>query len=267
MSSHDEAISALLCLPSSTLIELGRALSDGTLRHGFSPQTLLSFAGDQAKQVDQAIRKLTTVGFSIATAGLLCQGLGRALAERDAVERSVELVLSGPDVAGTPVVDTRTTVLSLFEEATEEVMVSSYVFYEAAEFFRLLAEKHDASPAFRVTFLVDLSHRRDPSRQPVSLISQSFASDFLKKHWPGTRLPEIWHDPRSFEVADSGGGVLHAKTVIIDRKVAFITSANFTGAAQTRNIEAGVLIRQPRIAARLHAYFSGLIATGVLRRV
>ena len=32
-------------------------------------------------------------------------------------------------------------------------------------------------------------------------------------------------------------------------------------------LEAGVLIRQPRIAARLHAYFSGLIATGVLRSV
>lgn len=55
--------------------------------------------------------------------------------------------------------------------------------------------------------------------------------------------------------------------VVIDRKVAFITSANFTGAAQSRNIEAGVLLRQPRIATRLHGYFEGLIGTGVLRRI
>ncbi len=99
------------------------------------------------------------------------------------------------------------------------------------------------------------------------LTAQSFAADFRKQHWPGQRQPEIWHDPRQFEQAQSGGGVLHAKTVIVDRKVAYITSANFTGAAQIRNIEAGVLPRQPRIATRLHAYFTGLIATNVLRRV
>ena len=57
---------------------------------------------------------------------------------------------------------------------------------------------------------------------------------------------------------------MHAKTVVVDRKVAFVTSANFTGAAQGRNIEAGVLLRQPSLAARLHGYFEGLIVTGVL---
>jgi len=266
MSVQDDAVAVLLRLPSATLGELGRALSGGTLRHGFSRQALQPFAGDQADEVEQALRGVSE-GFDLPTAGLLCESLGRALAERDAAERDIQLVLSGPEVAGTPVVDTRTTVLSLFEEAKGEVLISSYVFYEAAEFFRQLAEKHDADPAFRVTFLVDLSHRRDRSNEPVSLIAQAFAADFWKKHWPGTRRPEIWHDPRAFEVAVAGGGILHAKTVIIDQRVAFITSANFTGAAQTRNIEAGVLIRQPRIAARLHAYFSGLIATGVLRRV
>jgi phosphatidylserine/phosphatidylglycerophosphate/cardiolipin synthase-like enzyme len=162
--------------------------------------------------------------------------------------------------------DTKTTVMSLFEEATEEVFITSYVFHEAAEFFALLAEKSDANPNFRVTFVVDLTHRREAPNQPLSLIAQSFANDFQKKHWRGERPPEIWHDPRLFESAHAEGGIFHAKTVIIDRKVAFITSANFTGAAQSRNIEAGVL-RQPRTAARLHDYFSGLIRTGVLRRV
>jgi phosphatidylserine/phosphatidylglycerophosphate/cardiolipin synthase-like enzyme len=114
---------------------------------------------------------------------------------------------------------------------------------------------------------VDLSHRRDPPNQPVSLIAQAFAADFLKNHWPGKRAPDIWYDPRCFHTAESGGGILHAKTAIIDQKVAFVTSANFTGAAQTRNIEAGVLIRQPRIAARLHSYFSGLMATGMMKRI
>jgi phosphatidylserine/phosphatidylglycerophosphate/cardiolipin synthase-like enzyme len=60
---------------------------------------------------------------------------------------------------------------------------------------------------------------------------------------------------------------MHAKTVVFDRNVSFVTSANFTGAAQGRNIEAGVLLRQPSLAARLHGYFGGLNGTGVLRWV
>ena len=57
------------------------------------------------------------------------------------------------------------------------------------------------------------------------------------------------------------------RPVIIDRKTVFITSANFTSAGQTRNIEVGVLIRNARTAKRLHGYFSGLIRLNVLRRI
>jgi len=267
MTTPHEAISALLGLPASTLSELGRAISHGTLRHGHSPQSLLPFVGERAQVIHQALRRLTDSGFTNATGGLLCESLGSALSERDAAERSIQLVLSGPELVGTPVMDTKTTVLSLFEEASEEVLITSYVFHEAAEFFKVLAEKVDANPGFRVTFVVDLTHRREPTNQPLTLIAQSFAADFRKKHWPGQRQPAIWHDPRQFESTQSGGGIMHAKTVVIDRKLAFITSANFTGAAQSRNIEAGVLLRQPRLAARLHGYFEGLIGTGVLRRV
>jgi phosphatidylserine/phosphatidylglycerophosphate/cardiolipin synthase-like enzyme len=267
MSPQQEAISALLGLPASTLTELGRAISHGTLRNGHSPQSLQPIVGDRAPVIHQALRQLTDCGFTHATGGILCESLGRALSERDAAERCMQLVLSGPELVGTPVMDTKTTVLSLFQEAVEEVLITNYVFHEAAEFFKVLAEKGDADPGFKVTFVVDLTHRREPTNQPLTLLAQSFAADFRKKHWPGQRPPEIWHDPRQFESAQSGGGVQHAKTVVIDRKVAFITSANFTGAAQSRNIEAGVLLRQPRLAARLHGYFEGLIGTGVLRRV
>jgi len=51
---------------------------------------------------------------------------------------------------------------------------------------------------------------------------------------------------------------LHAKCVVIDRRVALITSANFTEAAQQRNIEAGVIVRYPLFVERLVGYFEGL---------
>src|ERR1044072_7307094 len=57
---------------------------------------------------------------------------------------------------------------------------------------------------------------------------------------------------------------LHAKCVAIDRRVSLITSANFTEAAQQRNIEAGVIVRYPLFVERLVGYFEGLRASGQL---
>jgi phosphatidylserine/phosphatidylglycerophosphate/cardiolipin synthase-like enzyme len=59
---------------------------------------------------------------------------------------------------------------------------------------------------------------------------------------------------------------LHAKCVIIDRKVSLVTSANFTQAAQEKNIEAGVLVRAPDFVNRLSGHFDALIAAGILQQ-
>ncbi|HJZ58640.1 MAG TPA: hypothetical protein VKE74_27105 [Gemmataceae bacterium] len=46
-----------------------------------------------------------------------------------------------------------------------------------------------------------------------------------------------------------------------------MTSANFTEAAQERNIEAGVVVRSPRFAARLADHFGALADAGMLKRL
>lgn len=46
-----------------------------------------------------------------------------------------------------------------------------------------------------------------------------------------------------------------------------ITSANFTEAAQQRNIEAGVLLDNPRLATRLTQQFNQLLEAGVFAPV
>jgi phosphatidylserine/phosphatidylglycerophosphate/cardiolipin synthase-like enzyme len=53
--------------------------------------------------------------------------------------------------------------------------------------------------------------------------------------------------------------------VVVDRSIALVTSANFTEAAQHRNIEAGLLIRHPGTVDRIVMYFEGLIACGHLK--
>jgi phosphatidylserine/phosphatidylglycerophosphate/cardiolipin synthase-like enzyme len=61
--------------------------------------------------------------------------------------------------------------------------------------------------------------------------------------------------------------VLHAKLVVIDQRRTFITSANFTEAAQQRNIEAGVLVEDRAFAERVTLQFDRLIEAGSLKRL
>ena len=57
---------------------------------------------------------------------------------------------------------------------------------------------------------------------------------------------------------------MHAKCIVIDRKTVFVSSANFTEAAQERNLEVGLLIRSATLAERLEGHFDGLIAHKLL---
>src|SRR5438128_554854 len=75
-----------------------------------------------------------------------------------------------------------------------------------------------------------------------------FADRLWGKDWPGQRQPEVFYDPRSLD-PDAPGAVLHAKAIVADEEVAFVTSANLTEAAFDRNIELGILSRDRMLAA------------------
>lgn len=95
----------------------------------------------------------------------------------------------------------------------------------------------------------------------------AFAYRFRTEHWPRDRpLPEIYFDPRSLAMEAKRKAVLHAKCVVIDGRTSFVSSANFTEAAQERNIEVGVLVRSRVIAERLIDFFATLIAIGAAKR-
>lgn len=59
----------------------------------------------------------------------------------------------------------------------------------------------------------------------------------------------------------------HAKCVVVDDEVAFITSANFTDWAQERNVEAGALIRSRAFATQLRLQFDALVHIKAVKRL
>lgn len=57
---------------------------------------------------------------------------------------------------------------------------------------------------------------------------------------------------------------LHAKCVVVAGQHVYVSSANFTEAAQERNIEVGLLVRSPRLAEQLTTHFDALLDARVL---
>ena len=78
---------------------------------------------------------------------------------------------------------------------------------------------------------------------------------------PSTRVDDVYFDPRSVDTGDGPGAVLHAKAVVHDNELVFVTSANLTPKALVRNIETGLLVRDRAIAQTLASHFQLLIDT------
>jgi phosphatidylserine/phosphatidylglycerophosphate/cardiolipin synthase-like enzyme len=156
-----------------------------------------------------------------------------------------------------PTADTAATLQTLIENAQTEILLVGYTVHHGKRLFRRLAERMESMPALRVVFCLDIA-RRPADTSLASEIVRRFAHEFITKHWPGARLPEVFYDPRALAERWEDRASLHAKCVIVDRCTAIVTSANFTEAAQRKNIEAGVLIRYEPFVTRLHNYFEGL---------
>lgn len=260
MSVSPTSLAVLIELPATALHGLSDALSGGVLKHGVSSFLLSPFVGNRSGEIAALFKRLLDEGCPAKSLSEICLAMAVARDRLDESEKSLFLTLSGPEVVGTPVVDTATMVRALFEEASHDVILTSYVFSYAREMLAPLVTKHDADDSFRVRIVTDLSHQRKRPEEPLPVIANRFRSHFLEQYWTGHRAPELWHDPRVFKPEPGiKPGVMHAKVVIIDHAAALITSANFTEAAQARNIEAGVLLRHPRQVKRIRDYFDGLI--------
>jgi phosphatidylserine/phosphatidylglycerophosphate/cardiolipin synthase-like enzyme len=178
----------------------------------------------------------------------------------------VDLVWTGPETLGVANRDTGVVVRDLFGAAEADVLVAGFAVYQGRQVFKRLAERMAERPGLRVRLFLDV-HRRPGDTAAEGDVLRDFAHWFRAREWPGERLPEMYYDPRSLDLEAVKRSSLHAKCIVVDRKDALVTSANFTEAAQTRNIEVGTLVRSSRFAERLVGHFEALERAGLLRRI
>ncbi|MGH3263730.1 MAG: DISARM system phospholipase D-like protein DrmC, partial [Trebonia sp.] len=174
-----------------------------------------------------------------------------------------DLVWSGPTAPGVHTRSTRQVYDELIGTATRSIWISTYAYYDGQHAFKSLADRMAAIGGLRVRILLNIARRHDDDR-PGDEVATRFAERFWSHDWPGEKRPAVYYDPRSLE---PGGpeGVLHAKAIVVDDRAAFVTSANLTEAAFDRNIEVGILSRDPLLATSLAKHFRLLIDHGRLQ--
>ncbi len=254
----------LQALSDADLRALTAALESGRVGPPYSPVTVGRWVTESvAGAVSRRLEHLAGTGMQPAHLATLTTAILSARATRPCTDDEVELVWTGPEAGGVTNRDTGVVVRELFAGATESVLVAGYAVYQGREVFRSLAERMVARPALRVRLFLDV-HSGLPG-EPAHDTLAKFAHKFVGYDWPsGFHLPEVYYDPRSLLSASSARACLHAKCVVVDRRVALVGSANFTEAAQERNIEVGVIVRSIRFAARLSDHFTALAEAGML---
>ena len=185
---------------------------------------------------------------------------------REATSDRVELVWTGPEMPGSRSRETAVVARELFAKANRSVLVSSYAVFLGKEVFEPLAKRMEEVPELRVLLFLNVPSPGGTGLDPDA-VARDYFRDFLMKNWPAGRQPELYYDPRSLAPKADERAVIHAKCVVVDGRMALVTSANFTEAAHARNLEAGVVVHDAGLAESLEKQFTSLVAGGLLRRV
>ena len=253
---NEQVVEALIELPAHLRNSLATALETGLLRLGSNPTAVranLSLRGGQEQHVLSLLAEWRQLGICEAAAAIWLRSLDRLTS----TFTYPDFVWSGPEVPGLHARDTRRVYDEVIGAASRSIWTCTYAFFDGPEAFRSLAERMDAQHELVVTLLLNIGRKRGDTTAADSLVRR-FAERFWEHDWPGSLRPSVFYDPRSLEPGGARG-VLHAKGVVADEEVVFITSANFTEAALDRNIEMGLLHRDRHLALTVVRHFQVLI--------
>lgn len=222
---------------------------------------------DQILAISQSLRELTATGLGCENIALILDMIIADRRSRPAPEQVIDLVLSGPDSAEIASRDTLVVVDELFSQAAQCVTVVGYAVHQGETVFESLANNMKKKPALGVEMFLDIQRPPGNTQSERELVA-SFLDRLKREQWPQSApIPAVYYFPASLDHSSTTRASLHAKCIVADRKLAWISSANFTAAAHKRNIEVGVLLRTQSIAQRLAAHFDFLKEKKILQRI
>ena len=205
-----------------------------------------------AKAIGQLITvwKKTSVSSTELAAMLLA---AKHVLVQNEAEQSIELVWTGPT---TPFVAARRTeqaLLQVINGARKTLFITSFVAYDVSTIVKSLNAA--AARGVAISMLLELSQDHGGTISFDAIGKMSLLVPAAKLY--------AWRD----KADPFSNGRVHAKVAVADGRLCFITSANLTGHAMEKNMEAGVLISGGRIPERLDAHLTALSHTNVVTRV
>lgn len=257
-----------LLLPDGDLRGLAAGLRSGRIAPPFSGLGLRRIVSEaHANRVAEELQNLTDQGFGAIQIAVTLEAVLQDRLRRMCADDAIDLVISGPETPAVASRDTIVVVRELFASAQESVLVAGYAVYGGQRIFQALADRMQERPEMSARLFLDV--RRSPGDgSPAGDVVRRFGESFFRAEWPENRpRPQVFYFPLSLEQTPTARGSLHAKCVVIDEQVVFVTSANFTQAAQTRNVEIGLLVRSNSLATRIYRYFESLVQQGVFQLV
>ncbi len=254
-------------LSPAALVQLAAALETGALEPPFPAFAIRRHVGDgRARAVADDLGRAIGIGVTPAGLAFALRLLAGERTRRGADGDRAHLVWTGPEAPGSASRDTSVVVRELFASARSSVVVAGFVVVQGRALFETLARRRTEVPGLVVRMFLNVGRARGDDADDAEILRR-FADSFRRDDWPWDPPPAVFYDPRALSRDPGPRAVLHAKCVAVDDERAFVTSANFTEAAQERNIEAGVLVHSAAFARALRGQFEALVGAGALQRV
>ncbi|RQQ06287.1 phospholipase [Burkholderia stagnalis] len=248
-----EAVTAVVCLISPEKVQ---ALA-GRIRRiegGEAKVSLPDVVGTPAAKaiVDQLVNawQATSVG-PIELASMLLAASHTF--ENMSTRQSAELVWTGPT---TPFVSARRTeqaLLQVINAAKQTLFVTSFVAYDVSTIVKALNEASARGVSISMLLESSQDHGGSISFDAIGKLKALVPSAHV---YTWRVQDEIFSDGR-----------VHAKVAVADQHTCFVTSANLTGFAMERNMEAGLLLSGGNIPQMLEEHLRALVSLKIVSPV
>ncbi len=168
-------------------------------------------------------------------------------------EQQIELVWTGPSSQLIATRKTEQALLEVIAASSGRLFMTSFVAYDVASIMKALTGA--IGRGVKISMLLEASDKHGGG---VSID----AIGKMKVTLPAAQIYS-WAGKDSAFI----GGKVHAKVAVADETICFISSANLTGHAMEKNMEAGVLITGGITPQSLHRHLEALVTTQVITRV